>query len=120
MRPLTATQRAGMRATTEATFEGAGVRRRYPLVEDRYGNEKPNLAAPDDMAIPNLVLWQTDGSETTQDRDTQIADWLARVPVGTDITGRDLLIVAGTTYEVVGPPANVGTHLRLRLRHVDG
>lgn len=117
--PVTATQRSAMAETTAATFELDGVRRRFPLVEDVRGNAKPNLAAPADVAV-TLALWQTAGEETTVGRDRQVSDWIARFPVGTDVTGRDLIIVDGVTYEVVGPPVDAKTHVRARLRHVSG
>lgn len=120
MRPLTAWQRARMRSTTEATFEGEAIRRRYPVIEDRYGNETRDTANPADVPGIPVVLWQEGATENRDDRDRQVEDWLARVPVGTDITGRDVLLVDGRTFEVIGAPLDAGTHLRLELRFVEG
>lgn len=108
-----------MADTTEATFEVDAVRRRFPLVEDDYGNETPNTAAPADVPV-KIALWQDNGTETTVDRDRQVSDWLARFPAGFDVTGRDLVVVDGRTFEVVGPPVDAKTHVRARLRHVSG
>lgn len=122
MRPLTATQRARMRSTTEATFEETATRRRYPTVEDRYGNEARDTANPVDLPGIPVVVWQERSSEDRDDRDRQIEEWLGRVPIGTDVTGRDVLILTdpARTFEVVGPPLDAGTHLRLSLRFVEG
>lgn len=117
MRPLTLEQRDGLRATTEATFERPLIRRRFATVEDRYGNETRGQAS--DVAFLG-VLWPEESTEATEDRDEQVADWLGRAPLGFDITGRDQVVADGQVFEVVGPPANVGTHLRFRLRHVEG
>lgn len=118
MNPLTAGQRAAMAETTSATFETPATRRRFGVVEDDYGNEV-EAGAPDELEL-DVVLWQTEGTETTVDRDELVSDWIARLPLGADVTGRDLLIVDGKTFEVVGPPVDARTHLRARLRHVEG
>lgn len=119
MRPLTAGQVARMSDTTEATFEVEAVRRRFPLVEDVYGNETRDLDAPDDLEV-SVALWQDNGTETTADRDQQVSDWLARFPAGFEVTGRDLVLVGDRIFEVVGPPVDAKTHVRARLRHVEG
>lgn len=75
----------------------------------------------------NYPAWleQTAGDERTEDRDTQLADWLLVLPVGAVIDGNDRVQVEGKTFEVVGPPARVHTprgehHVEARLRSVDG
>lgn len=120
MRPLTATQRARMADTTEATFEQTATRRRFPLVRDRYNNETRDTANPDDLPDVPVTLWHERSSEDRDDRDRQAEQWLARVPLGTDITGRDLLLVDDDAYEVIGNPLDARTHLRLELSLVEG
>lgn len=107
-----------MQATTEATFTQAATRRRFAVVRDRYNNLV--RGARQDLADIPVSLYQEDGDEDTDDRDQQRAEFRARVPIGTDITGRDQLIVDDVAYEVVGPPLDARTHLRLSLKHVDG
>lgn len=121
MRPLTAWQRDRMTSTTEATFETLIVRRRFPTVVDRYGNETRDVDNPVDLIDVPAVLWHERSSEDRDDRDRQVEQWLARVPVGTDVTGRDVLVFPDArTFEVVGAPLAAGTHLRLELELVDG
>lgn len=117
---LTAAQIAGMQATTVSSFDKSGTRRRFPLVADRYSNQTRDTAHPSDLAISALMLFQETGTENRIGRDEQLSDWVAKVPHGTDITGRDQLIVEGKTYEVIGPPDEFETHLRLQLRYVEG
>jgi len=118
--PLTATQRDRMRSTTEATFEELVTRRRFPMVRDRYNVERRDTAAPLELAGIPAALWQERSSEDRDDRERQIEQWLGRVPVGTDVTGADVIVAAAGTFEVVGPPLDARTHLRLELRIVDG
>lgn len=117
---LTDAELASLQASTKAAFDRSGTRRRYPTAPDRYGNDASNLAAPNDLAIPKLSITQMHGTELRVDRSAEIGDWIGRVPRGTDITGRDQLIVDGVTFEVIGPPEDLGTHLHLELRHIEG
>lgn len=124
MIPVSTAQRAAMAATTSATFETAAIRRRFLLVEDDYGNETRDPANAVDVPV-DVALWQESGTETTADRDQQVSEWIARFPVGFDVTGRDLLVVddgepTERVFEVVGPPLDARTHVRARLRHVSG
>lgn len=120
MRPVTATQRARMADTTSATFEGTATRRRFPMIRDRYNNLVRDTANPVDLADIDVVVWHEASGEDRDDRDRQTEKWLARVPLGTDITGRDLLIVGAHQYEVIGAPLDARTHLRLELELVEG
>lgn len=117
---LTAAQVARMRATVEDTFDKVATRRRYPLVRDRYNTQIRDTANPVDVAGIPIALWQNRGSEDVASRDQQTADFVGRVPVGTDVTGSDVMIVDGVPYEVIGPPLDARTHLRLHLRHAEG
>lgn len=117
---LTAEQLAAMRDTTESTFDKVATRRRFPVTTDRYNNEIRDLSDPDDLEDVPITLWQVGADESRADRDQQAGEWLARVPVATDVDGRDQILVDGDTYEVVGPPLDARTHLRLRLSLVEG
>lgn len=117
---LTAEQLAAMKDTTESTFDKVATRRRFPVVKDRYNDEIRDLDNPDDLEDVPVVLWQVGADESRADRDQQAGEWLARVPVDTDVDGRDQLIVGDDTYEVVGPPLDARTHLRLKLSLVEG
>lgn len=116
---ISAERMARMRGRVEETFDKIGIRRRFPLAEDRYKNLVRDTANPLDVELP-LALTQTDAREVTIGRSEQAADWLARFPAGSDVVGRDQVIVEGKTFEVFGPPEDVGTHLRAKLRYVEG
>lgn len=118
MGDLTATQLAGMRATTTTFFSMTATRRRFADTTDVYNNTVRG-AISDVTGIP-CEIWQEHQREEIVDRDEQVADLLARVPIGTDITGHDQLIVAGRTYEVIGPPADKLTHIRCEIRWIEG
>lgn len=120
MRPITAGQLARMQDTTEGTFTQTATRRRYPLIRDDYGNLERDPDNVDELADVPVTLWQESAAENVADRDQQSSKWLARVPVGTDVTGRDELEVDGTVFAVVGAPLDAGTHLRLELELVSG
>lgn len=89
---------------------------------DEYGNPVEVVAAG-----VNYPAWleQTASEERTEDRDTQLADWLLVLPAGAVVDGNDRVQVEGKTFEVVGPPARVHTprgehHVEARLRSVSG
>lgn len=111
-------QNASMRTAVEATFDRTALVQRLTAAADRYGN--PTLGNPATVATVPCSLARTGQREVTADRDTQIADWTCRLPAGTDITGRDHLLVDGVRYEVVGPPVTFPTHVHADVRHVDG
>lgn len=117
MNPLTAGQRAAMAATTEATFETEATLRHFATAEDRYGNEE--RGAPTDEPVL-VALWQETASEDERDRDQQASGWIARFPVGIDVSGFDVLIVGDQTFEIDGPPVDARTHIRASLRVVEG
>lgn len=118
MPDLTAAQIAGMRATHETFLSKVATRRRFALVEDQYRDKI--RGAPSDLTNIHVEIWQENANEDRTDRDQQTRRGLARLPIGTDITGRDQLIVDGITYEVDGPVADRFTHLMAKLLYVEG
>lgn len=118
MGDLTATQIAGMKATFNTFLSKTATRRRFTTVEDSLGNQIRDTHS-DITGIP-VEIWQKDQSEILVNRDQQAADYIARVPSGTDVEGRDQLIVDGRTYEVTGPPADMRDHIRADIRYVEG
>ncbi len=72
-------------------------------------------------------LEQTDGTEVTTRRNTQMSDWLLVLRDATVVpSGRDRVAdPSGRTFEVVGPPAIVRNrrgnhHVEARLVHIEG
>lgn len=110
------------------TIEGFFVRDvtivRAGVTTDRYGNESTDWSAAASWATKGWLA-RADQSEDQDGRDALISGWVLRLPVGTDITGRDRVRVDGTTYELDGPPNRPWTprgehHVRCRLRLVEG
>jgi len=115
---MTDTEVATMRATVETAFDTTATIQRFVSTgESDYGNETGGWT---DLVDVPCQLIHRPGREVTRGRDTQIADWMARLPYGTDLTGNDRLLVDGVLYEVVGPPADEITHLRAQLVHITG
>lgn len=116
---IPADELAAMSTEVERTFDTSGViHRRSDGAEDDYGNPVDTYT-PDGAAI-DVGLVHTASREITVDRDTQISDWFARLPTGTSISGRDRIVSGGATYEVLGPPSDEDTHVRVQLVHVSG
>lgn len=118
MGDLTATQIARMKTTFNTFLSKTATRRRFTTSENIYGDQERDTHT-DLTAIP-VEIWQKDQSEQLINRDEQAADYIARLPSGTDIDGRDQLIVDGRTYEVTGPPADMRDHIRAEIRYVEG
>lgn len=116
---LTGGQVDAMASTFARTFDRSCTILRPQAGTDRYGNET--------VAVYVEVAWHVGCSlarksekELTEGRDTQITDWVIRLPVGTQISGRDHIEIGDITYEVVGEPEQFPTHVHVDVRHVDG
>ena len=108
-----------MTSEVERTFDTSGViHRRTTGAVDDFNN--PSITYIADADPVDLLLVHTASREVTVDRNTQISDWFARLPAGTSISGRDRLVANGATYEVLGPPSDEDTHVRVQLVHVSG
>lgn len=93
--------------------EGALDRYRNPTVSFDAGTEYP------------ARLEQTGGAETSGGRDAVVSDWTLYLPADAVIGARDHVEYDGSTFEVVGPPADAQTphgvsHVVARLRYVTG
>lgn len=96
--------------------------------DDEYGNVISAELSREDYPAwvePMTGQGRGGGKEETQDRDTQIEDWLLILPANTPITGRDRVEHDGNTFEVIGPPAIRRSprgvhHVEARIRHIEG
>lgn len=59
-----------------------------------------------------------DQREDPFNRDTQIGDWQAFFPAGTDVDGWDRIEAQGRVFEIIGPPAPYVDPLGLGMDHV--
>lgn len=89
---------------------------------DAYNN--PVFGWPDGETVPGIVQ-QTDATEVTVDRDTQVTDWLLTFFRDVTLTGRDRVKQDGRKFEVVGAPNRLTgprgvRQVEARLRHLDG
>lgn len=100
------------------------TRLRPPMVTDGYGNQVPDWAAAEALALPARVQ-QTSQSEDVADRDQQQAGYVVFLPAVADVTGSDRLDWHGRILELTGPPAAVAAyrtvhHVEARAREVTG
>jgi hypothetical protein len=104
-----------LRATVETGFNHSGIIQTFNSSgTDDFGNQTGTWV---DGAARPCQLVHTSGREVTQDRDTQIADWFARFSWDTVITGHNRVKVDGVVYQVIGPPSDERTHIRVQLQH---
>ena len=89
---------------------------------DEIGGSAP--ATSSQVAVMGY-LEPSSSEEDLASRNTQIGDWLAFVPVDTDVTGWDRIIFGTHTFDIDGPPepfhhpTSPGLdHIRLNLREV--
>ena len=116
---IPADELTAMTSEVGRTFDTTGViHRRTEGSADDFNNPTITYEPDDDPVDCQLV--HTSSRELTVDRNTQISDWFARLPAGTSISGRDRLVSGGATYEVLGPPSDEDTHVRVQLAHVSG
>jgi hypothetical protein len=119
-----------MIATVGETFDRrAVILNRSEGSADDYGNTAPVYTGAPEV---DCGLKHVDGVEVTQDRNTQISDWLCRLPPASVISGRDRIRISdqnpaegwypsgGALYEVVGPPERFDTHVHANLIHIEG
>ena len=92
--------------------------------EDSYGNDVYGETPTD---VPGCVVWPTASTENVQAEDQVITGLTALLPVGTDVSAIDAVIVAGLRYEVVGDPSsfsspfsNLNPGIEIRLSKVTG
>ena len=92
---------------------------------DVYGNTA-RVADPVTASV-RCYIEQVDAVEVIVDRETYIANYIGFLPAGTAIGPADRLIVAGITYEIIGPPDSVFNprtatehHIEVNLRTVVG
>lgn len=96
-----------------------------PTSTDRYGDEELDWANATTTSTTGWLA-RVDGSEVIDGRDALVSGWLLYLPAGTTIDGRDRVTIAGTTYELDGPPVHANVpgagehHLEARLRLVEG
>lgn len=91
---------------------------------DRYGGDTLTYGA----AGPVVMGWlsQTSNDEPqSEGRDPLVTGLVLFLPTGTDIDGRDRVIIDGTTYTVEGRPNDAwepsgSHHLEVRLQEVVG
>lgn len=116
---LTDGQIESMQATVAKTFDASATVLRAQTASDRYGNTAVDSWV--EVAwFAQCSIVRKNETEIVDGRDTQITDWTARMPVGTQIGGRDRIRVGTTVYEAVGEPATFPTHVHVDVRHVDG
>lgn len=89
---------------------------------DEYGTPQKNWATATRVETKGWIT-QVRSDEVTPDRETQTADWVAFLPLETDVDGFDRLEWGSLTYEVDGPPLRAWTprgehHVEARLRVV--
>lgn len=115
---LTDGQIDAMRATVAQTFDRTATILAPQQGTDRYGNQTPGYV---EVAwyVPCSIATASQ-SEVTIDRDTQITNWVLRLPPDTRLSGRHRIRVAGLVYEVIGEPELFPTHLHANCRVVDG
>lgn len=80
---------------------------------DRYGNTVPATASTTSIVG---YLEQMQSVETMTDRDVSVGDWVAYLPVGTDVNAQDRIVFGSQTFEVDGEPWQV---YNPRIRQVD-
>lgn len=93
--------------------------------EDEYGNPQSSWS---EAKVRKSTGWleQVGERENTDDRNTQVTEWLLVISdPETELGGRDRVRINGVTYEVIGPPNAQHTprgrhHLEAKLRLVDG
>ncbi len=79
------------------------IQRRDGGAKDKYGNEIPYTSST--VTVQGHIE-QTSEQEITLDRETYISEWRIFLPAGTEIDGKDRVIVDGQTFEIIGPPAH--------------
>lgn len=85
-----------------------------------YGDETITYPDVADVEPVPAYLQQTDGTEVTTGRDTQVSDWLLYLLPDVQLSGdcRIVRLSDGVTFEVLGPPA-VQTHPRTGPHHIE-
>lgn len=109
-----------MRSTVKDTFtQTATVLTFTEGAEDDYGNASESWEAGAEYPC---LLSQRAAIEFTDDRNTQIREWVVRLPYDAAVTGKDRLQIDGSVYEIIGPPEipAVATHLTVPVRVVEG
>lgn len=96
-----------------------------PRADDTYGPGAADWANADSFDT-TARLQPAATSEGLVNVDEQQADMQCYLPPGTPITGRDRLVAAGDTYEVIGPPSrwrspwnSTEHHVRALLRRIE-
>lgn len=90
---------------------------------DEYNVETTVEGAP---RVYRARVEQRSATERTQDGDVQLSDWVAYLPKGAQVAGRDIVLYGGARFEVVGPPNHHSgplgglDHVEVSLRHVSG
>lgn len=91
---------------------------------DRYGNTTRSW---DSATRHEVDAWceQMTSDESNDGRAELFSDWLAVLPLGADIRGRDRVEFDGMTFEVNGPPTTRHTprgphHIEATLRWIEG
>lgn len=116
---LTDGQIESMRATVTETFDAVATVLRSQAGTDRYGNTAVDSWVEVAWFVQCSIARKNE-TEIVDGRDTQITDWTIRMPVDTQISGRDRIRVGTTVYEAVGEPQTFPTHVHVDVRHVDG
>lgn len=84
--------------------------------DDAHGN--PTIVDEVDDGVA-CYYEQTAPTEITIGRDTQIADGLLILPAGTEVSGDDEVVIAGTTHTIIGPPWSVFDPTTATVSHIE-
>lgn len=94
---------------------------------DRYGDAVKDWATATSTASKAWVAQQS-RTENVEGREALISEWVAFLPAGTDVAGRDRLVWGDLTFEVVGRPntapsprlGGASHHVEVTLTVVEG
>ena len=98
------------------------LKRTTATSRDVIGGREPST---EDSTSVAAYVFPLVGEEDRTNRNTQIGEWRALVPAGTDVDGWDRAEYDGREFDIVAPPERIRNprldvehHVRLRLQEV--
>lgn len=91
--------------------------------DDKYGDAIDSFSPAEEVAA---WVEQTDARESLEGGNRVVSDWLAILPVETNVDAQDRIEYDGDTFEIVGKPmvaaapASGDRHIEVRMRLVTG
>lgn len=94
-----------------STFARTSITRLRPtIITDRYGKKVESWDSPTEATIEGCVFEPVDSDESFSGAGPDLAiRWRLAAPEGTSLSANDRIRVAGTIYDIDGPPRPHGS-----------